>query len=220
MTIKLVAVSVLSTLALSACGSGGTNNTPLGNTTSAADTKAAMTGAWYKDCTTKDVTWNIVGVGSQRMKSTMVGGDGSQTIQLYSDAGCQNQVAQVVYTIKGNVGAQSAAENSSWIDMNFEKAELSISDQTVLDKVNASPIAACGIKTWELKKAQDISSALGSTESALSCPFMKTGDVYDIVKSDGRNMFFGKVEAGHDKSTREARPLALNKDPDAVFHKE
>ena len=219
MSFKFVAVSVLSTLTLAACGSSGSNGTPFSNGADKAEAKAQMAGSWFKDCTTKNVAWDLVGVGSQRVK-VLFGNDGQETIQLYSDAACNKQVGSVVYTIKTDVGAKNAAEGSSWIDMNYTKAELTITDQTVLDKVNASPVAACGIKTWEIGKSQDISTALGSTESQLTCPFMKTGDVYDIVKSDGQTMHFGKSEAGHDKSTREARPIALDNDAAATFHKE
>lgn len=177
----------------------------LANEGEKAEVAAQLKGQWTSACDSKGLLWAAVGIKSERVVLDFYS-DTGKTSQLFSDENCQNQIGEATYTGTAIVGVDAAVEGSRILDLNYTNVAIKITDQAVVDALNNPLTPGCGVNDWAVNAARDVTSAAGGA----NCPIAKPAQSFDIVKTDGATLHLGLSNAGHDKSTQEARPVALD----------
>lgn len=169
-------------------------------------TQAEMSGAWANDCSTTGFVSGVAGINSSRTFFNFYS-DAGRTVQLYSDNACQSNIGSATYNGTSIIGGDSVAGDGARIlDLNYTAVSVTINDDTAVTFANG--LQTCGINDWAKGVARDVTAHAGD----VNCAFTSAaGPVYDIVKTDGQTMFFGEVDATHDKKTDGARPVVLDK---------
>ncbi len=166
-------------------------------------------GQWTGPCDTTTFVVAAAGVKSSLTVYDFYNKAG-RTTKLFADEQCKNQVAQSTYSGTAVIGTSTSFDSSAHIlDLNFTNVSIMISDQSLLNFMNNPVTPGCGINDWKLNDARDVTANVNSATG--TCPYVaKTGEVFDVLKTDGRSLHFGAIDLGHDKSTQDKRPIALD----------
>jgi hypothetical protein len=213
MQMKSIVTGAIVALALTGCQKEMDN---IRNEADKAGTNAQLAGRW-QNCSETGTAWGLVGIKSQKTIMMFAGGT-AKTVELYSEVGCPDAalVGDATYTGDVSVGNPTGPEEANILDLNYRAVSLKISKQETLDTINNNPIVpGCGITDWKLNEARDVTAVAGD----VNCPITKPAQVFDVVKTNGTELFFGLSEAGHDKATPEARPVQIDRSPENKFVK-
>ena len=210
MNAKSFVLAVLASSTLAACGSGGAVGDAADKLKKAADKGtdvAELSGNWATDCDQKNVLWSVAGVKSQQT-SFSFGDSAAKTTKLFSDDSCKTEIGQVKYTGNTKVGDRTGGEDkqSTLLDLEYNKVEVTISNETIVKALNLPLTPGCGINNWVAGQGRDVTTAAGGA----TCPVEKATDLYTIAKADGQTLHFGRTDTTHNGATREARPVELD----------
>lgn len=203
-------VLALSVVAFAGCAKENTDPASkavnhVSNEIDKTETSAQLKGQWVTACDSKGLLWAAAGIKAERIIYDFESKTG-KTSALYSDENCQTQIGEATYTGTATVGVNTAIADTRILDLNYTNVSVKITDENVVKALNTPLVPGCGINDWAPGVARDVTAAAGSA----SCPIAKPTQAFDIVKTDGATLHFGLVDAGHDKSTQEKRPVALD----------
>ena len=174
------------------------------------DKAAAETvGQWTGPCDTTTFVVAAAGIKSSVAVYDFYNNVG-RTTKLFADEQCKNEVAESTYSGTAVIGtATSFDSNAHILDLNYTNVSIKILDQSLLNFMNNPVTPGSGINDWKLNDAREVTSNVNSPTG--TCPYVaKTGQVFDVLKVDGRSMHFGAKDLSHDKSTQDKRPIALD----------
>ena len=207
MKLKALTAGLFSVLALNACD-GSSND--IAKEIDERATEAAVKGQWKSPCLDMGIAWEAVGLSSQ-VETYDFFVDGAKTVNLYGADNCTAAKIELKYSGDVNVGEENAQGNNT-IDLNFTKVTAKVLDQQTADTLNSPLVPSCGFDGWVVGEERDVTAQAGD----LNCPIGKAVSVYDIVKTGGSFIQFGKAEGDLDKSTPEKRPAVID---DAIVYK-
>jgi hypothetical protein len=202
MKMKLITTAALATLALAACQKAANH---VADESTKQVTRAEMVGKWTSNCDQKGLLWAAAGIKSEKIVYNFYNNTG-KTSMLYSDDNCQNEVGEATYSGTATIGAPSAVDSSSILDLNYMAVSITITNPDTVKLLNSPLTPGCGINDWAVNVARDVTAAAGGA----NCPIAKPAQVFDIVKTDGQTLHFGMADAAHDKSTQAMRPVQLD----------
>ena len=202
MNMKLITTAALATLALAACQKAADH---VADESTKQVTRAEMVGKWTSACDQRGLLWAAAGIKSEKIVYNFYNNTG-KTSMLYSDDSCQNEVGEATYSGTATIGAPSAVDSSSILDLNYTAVSITITNPDTVKLLNSPLTPGCGINDWAINTARDVTAAAGGA----NCPIAKPAQVFDIVKTDGQTLHFGMADAAHDKSTQATRPAQLD----------
>ncbi len=197
---KMVFVGALAAMAFAGCAKA---KEEVDRTNEQAQSK----GTWYAQCDATNVAWQVAGINSSQVVYDFFT-EGAKSVRYFSDGGCANQVGVGTYKGTADIGGPAAAPGSRTLNLNLTNVFMTITDQSIVDTLNGTNLVPdCGINDWAVSVEREVTGVAGQ---ALNCPYVSGPQgIYDIQKTDGQTLFFGKADALHDKSSEAARPVEL-----------
>jgi len=172
-------------------------------------TELATKGEWTSPCLDMGVAWEVAGLSSQKEQYNFYA-DGVKSVNLYGADNCTAAKIELKYSGDTNVGEEDANGHNT-IDLNFDKVTAKVLDQATADTLNSAVVPSCGINDWAVGVERDVTAEAGS----LTCPIGKAVHVYDIIKTGGSFIKFGKADGALDKSAPDKRPAVID---DAIVY--
>ena len=204
MNFKSLIFSIVASSTLAACGGDvGQAIKHVGEEVNKKDAQLELAGQWHSVCDQKGILWSVAGIKSQMTVFDFYA-DAGKTVKLFSDDNCQTEVGQASYTGKSDVGAKTGGQESNLLTLDYNKVEMTISDDGIIKLLNFT--SACGISDWVKSQKRDVTAAAGG----VTCPVPKPSKVFDIAKTDGKILHFGRQDTTHNRATDEARPVELD----------
>lgn len=156
-------------------------------------------GTWGSSCTESKILH-----ASMKEFYTFDGNNLSKVREFYSKSDCTDPIVRVAH--EGTFGIDfknDLGENSRNIDFDYKTASVTPLTDGGVTLLNATHF--CGEKDWKVNTAFDLTKA----SEGITCPLDQAKSVYDIVRVDGDQLYFGH---GGPKNTTKERPTALDKD--------
>ena len=199
-------VGAFSVLALNGCNKSAKE---IGKDIDETATELATKGEWTSPCLDMSVAWEVAGLSSQKEQYNFYA-DGVKSVNLYGADNCTAAKIELKYSGDTNVGEEDANGHNT-IDLNFDKVTAKVLDQATADTLNSAVVPSCGINDWAVGVERDVTAEAGS----LTCPIGKAVHVYDIIKTGGSFIKFGKADGALDKSAPDKRPAVID---DAIVY--
>ena len=180
-------------LALTACGDksdkGDSGENPL-------------LGTWESTCIALNNN-----TASYRKTASFTSADYTQATMTFDGDGQCQTVSKILQDGGTYRIGKSAAGDTGAREIDFTVAQLLLTPKTQEIADTFNDISNCGITSWQLDQPIDIKNRqnceLGSN----------TGDsAFDLFKVSGTNLNFGEIDATHDGTTAEKRPVTLSGD--------
>ncbi|SMF73950.1 hypothetical protein [Pseudobacteriovorax antillogorgiicola] len=207
-----IMMSVLLCGALAACGDDdGDDKNPVQEAVDAGFNLAKQSGqpgnTWATTCRGFNVLdANIISSSSQEVWDfNAANTDVTRSFSIYSDDSCEDSFGSLEFL--GNYELKDESSDVYPINLQFDKAYLTPSNQSLVDALNTA--GWCGISDWKVDKKTDISGQLG--EGACRVPQNMGEKGYDVIVVEDDKLYFGTPLSPAAASESE-RPQEANRD--------